>query len=101
MRGRASAHEKLVRLVPIYSVPEPVNSFIVWCFRQDRESFLRQLEDTENWLYEDGECEVKQVYTDRLAALKVCIAVYCAAITSHMLALLFAYFCQQSFVVHQ
>jgi len=39
---------------------------------QDRESFLRQLEDTENWLYEDGECEVKQVYTDRLAALKVC-----------------------------
>lgn len=36
----------------------------------DRESFLRQLEDTENWLYEDGECEVKQVYTDRLAALK-------------------------------
>jgi len=30
------------------------------------------LEETENWLYEDGECEAKQVYTDRLAALKVC-----------------------------
>jgi heat shock protein 4 len=36
----------------------------------DRESFLRQLEETENWLYEDGEDESKQVYIDRLAALK-------------------------------
>ena len=45
--------------------------FIHRCCLQDRESFLRQLEDTENWLYEDGECEAKQVYTDRLAALKV------------------------------
>jgi len=41
------------------------------CCVQDRESFLRQLEETENWLYEDGECEAKNVYTDRLAALKV------------------------------
>jgi heat shock protein 4 len=36
----------------------------------DRESFLRQLEDTETWLYEDGEDDVKQVYVDRLNALK-------------------------------
>jgi len=41
------------------------------CRVQDRESFLRQLEQTEDWLYEDGECEAKNVYTDRLATLKV------------------------------
>lgn len=45
----------------------PLSQFML---ESDRESFLRQLEDTENWLYEDGECEAKQVYTDRLAALK-------------------------------
>jgi len=44
---------------------------------QDREAFLRQLEDTENWLYEDGECEVKQVYNDKLTALKVCDLLEC------------------------
>ena len=30
------------------------------------------LEDTENWLYEDGEDQPKQVYEEKLAALKVC-----------------------------
>jgi len=44
------------------------------CHLQDRELFLKQLDDTENWLYEDGECESKQIYTDRLSALKVCCA---------------------------
>jgi hypothetical protein len=37
---------------------------------KDREEFLRQLEETENWLYEDGEDLGKQMYIDRLAALK-------------------------------
>lgn len=43
-----------------------------WCVVfKDRESFKLQLEDTETWLYEDGEDESRQVYADRLAALKV------------------------------
>ncbi|OBS65200.1 hypothetical protein A6R68_06253 [Neotoma lepida] len=36
----------------------------------DRNSFTLKLEDTENWLYEDGEDQPKQVYVDKLAELK-------------------------------
>lgn len=30
------------------------------------------LEEMENWLYEDGEDQPKQVYEEKLNALKVC-----------------------------
>lgn len=30
------------------------------------------LEETENWLYEDGEDQPKHVYEEKLDALKVC-----------------------------
>uniref|UniRef100_A0A8D0ANR6 Heat shock protein 4a n=1 Tax=Sander lucioperca TaxID=283035 RepID=A0A8D0ANR6_SANLU len=36
----------------------------------DRDTFSLKLEDTENWLYEDGEDQQKQVYIDKLAELK-------------------------------
>ncbi|XP_045140977.1 heat shock 70 kDa protein 4 [Echinops telfairi] len=36
----------------------------------DRSSFSLKLEDTENWLYEDGEDQPKQVYVDKLVELK-------------------------------
>ncbi|XP_069827780.1 heat shock 70 kDa protein 4 isoform X2 [Dendropsophus ebraccatus] len=36
----------------------------------DRNSFTLKLEDTENWLYEDGEDQPKQVYIDKLTDLK-------------------------------
>lgn len=36
----------------------------------DRNSFTLVLEDTENWLYEDGENETKSVYKQKLADLK-------------------------------
>lgn len=36
----------------------------------DRDMFSLKLEDTENWLYEDGEDQQKQVYIDKLAELK-------------------------------
>ncbi|KAL4631230.1 heat shock 70 kDa protein 4-like [Arapaima gigas] len=36
----------------------------------DRDDFSLKLEDTENWLYEDGEDQPKQVYIDKLAELK-------------------------------
>lgn len=38
---------------------------------QDRNSFTLKLEDTEIWLYEDGEDQPKQTYIDKLAELKV------------------------------
>ncbi|KAM9729665.1 heat shock 70 kDa protein 4a isoform 2-T2 [Menidia menidia] len=37
----------------------------------DRDAFSLKLEDTENWLYEDGEDQQKQVYIDKLAELKL------------------------------
>nr|XP_006631871.1 PREDICTED: heat shock 70 kDa protein 4 [Lepisosteus oculatus] len=36
----------------------------------DRDVFSLKLEDTENWLYEDGEDQPKQVYIDKLSELK-------------------------------
>ncbi|XP_072002201.1 heat shock 70 kDa protein 4 isoform X2 [Engystomops pustulosus] len=36
----------------------------------ERNSFILKLEDTENWLYEDGEDQPKQVYIDRITDLK-------------------------------
>ncbi|XP_062358586.1 heat shock 70 kDa protein 4 isoform X4 [Cinclus cinclus] len=36
----------------------------------DRNSFTLKLEDTEVWLYEDGEDQPKQIYIDKLAELK-------------------------------
>ncbi|XP_034739456.1 heat shock 70 kDa protein 4b isoform X1 [Etheostoma cragini] len=36
----------------------------------DRDILSLKLEDTENWLYEDGEDQPKQVYIDKLAELK-------------------------------
>lgn len=37
---------------------------------EDRSKFTLELEDAENWLYEDGEYAEKPVYTEKLAALK-------------------------------
>lgn len=45
---------------------------ILYGLLQDRNSFTLKLEDTENWLYEDGEDQPKQVYIDKLTELKVC-----------------------------
>nr|XP_046261925.1 heat shock 70 kDa protein 4b [Scatophagus argus] len=36
----------------------------------DRDALSLKLEDTENWLYEDGEDQPKQVYIDKLTELK-------------------------------
>ncbi|XP_010789398.1 heat shock 70 kDa protein 4-like [Notothenia coriiceps] len=36
----------------------------------DRDTFSLKLEDTESWLYEDGEDQQKQVYIDKLGDLK-------------------------------
>lgn len=44
----------------------------MFCFLlQDRDALSLKLEDTEVWLYEDGEDQSKQVYIDKLLELKV------------------------------
>lgn len=44
---------------------------VLYGLLQDRNSFTLKLEDTENWLYEDGEDQPKQIYIDKLTELKV------------------------------
>lgn len=41
-----------------------------------------KLEDTENWLYEEGEDQPKQVYIDKLGELKVNVTETTAVIPS-------------------
>lgn len=41
-----------------------------------RDKLSVQLEDTENWLYEEGEDCKKQIYLDKLAELKVRVTRY-------------------------
>lgn len=36
----------------------------------DRDQLVRQLDDMENWLYEEGEDCVRQIYQDKLSELK-------------------------------
>lgn len=37
----------------------------------DKEALCRTLDDTENWLYEEGEDCQRQIYSERLTRLKV------------------------------
>lgn len=39
--------------------------------KSDREAICQTLDDTETWLYEEGEDCQRNVYSDRLAELKV------------------------------
>lgn len=41
----------------------------------DKGKFQKVLDDAENWLYEDGEDEKKKAYVDKLASLKVFVAI--------------------------
>uniref|UniRef100_A0A8B9Z975 Heat shock 70 kDa protein 4 n=1 Tax=Anas platyrhynchos TaxID=8839 RepID=A0A8B9Z975_ANAPL len=62
------------------TVDLPIENQLVWQIgkdmlnlfieNEDRNSFTLKLEDTENWLYEDGEDQPKQVYIDKLTELK-------------------------------
>lgn len=46
----------------------------MWNFlAKDREAFLKLLNDTEDWLYEEGEDVTKSVYIKKLEELKVCM----------------------------
>ncbi len=61
----------------------------LFIYFQDRDALSLKLEDTENWLYEDGEDQPKQVYIDKLAELKVIIAVVIAVFSTDWLTLWF------------
>lgn len=50
--------------------PAQVDSLYSCDTLQDRAAFVSSLNDTENWLYEEGEDERKQVYVDKLASLR-------------------------------
>lgn len=55
----------------VYDMRDKIsNEYEQYIKEEDRSSFREQLEATENWLYEEGEDENKQVYLDRLAELK-------------------------------
>jgi heat shock protein len=55
LRGKLSSEEDLAMFVS----------------ENDRSSVCRQLDDMENWLYEEGEECNRQVYVDKLNVLKV------------------------------
>ena len=57
------------------------------CVMQDRDALSLKLEDTENWLYEDGEDQPKQVYIDKLAELKVWLLLTCMGLLCFLLLL--------------
>lgn len=38
--------------------------------------YVKQLDDMESWLYEEGEDCTRQVYVDRLSELKVCRIIF-------------------------
>lgn len=54
LRGKLSSEDELAPYV----------------LENDREALIRQLDDMENWLYEDGEDCSRQVYQDKLTELK-------------------------------
>lgn len=48
------------------------NQLATFITEADKESLYRTLDDTENWLYEEGEDCQRQIYSERLTRLKVC-----------------------------
>lgn len=51
-------------------------SCCVFSLQQDKEPLVNLLDDTEDWLYGEGEDETKTVYQERLAQMKVCGGVH-------------------------
>uniref|UniRef100_A0A8C5AY92 Heat shock protein 4a n=1 Tax=Gadus morhua TaxID=8049 RepID=A0A8C5AY92_GADMO len=54
----------------VYEMRDKLHGRLEKFVSPDRDSFSSKLEATENWLYEDGEDQLKQVYIDKLAELK-------------------------------
>uniref|UniRef100_A0A673Y8N9 Heat shock protein 4b n=1 Tax=Salmo trutta TaxID=8032 RepID=A0A673Y8N9_SALTR len=54
----------------VYDMRDKLHGRLEKFVSEDRDILSFQLEDTENWLYEDGEDQPKQQYIDKLAELK-------------------------------
>lgn len=55
----------------VYDMREKINDTLaIYILEKDREAFSALLNQTENWLYEDGEDEVKNAYIVKLEELK-------------------------------
>uniref|UniRef100_A0A673J8D1 Heat shock 70 kDa protein 4-like n=1 Tax=Sinocyclocheilus rhinocerous TaxID=307959 RepID=A0A673J8D1_9TELE len=54
----------------VYEMRDKLHGVLENFVSEDRDSFSLKLEDTENWLYEEGEDQQKQVYIDKLVELK-------------------------------
>lgn len=65
--ARNALEEYVYELRNKVSSDDELGPFIV---ESDRDALVRQLDDMENWLYEDGEDCQKQLYNDKLAELK-------------------------------
>ncbi len=69
-RDKAEARNSVEEYV--YDMREKVSDkYEQYISDSDREKFMKFLNETEDWLYEDGEDEIKQVYVKRLADMKV------------------------------
>uniref|UniRef100_A0A8C7DIT2 Heat shock 70 kDa protein 4-like n=1 Tax=Oncorhynchus kisutch TaxID=8019 RepID=A0A8C7DIT2_ONCKI len=54
----------------VYDMRDKLHGRLEKFVSEDRDILSLQLEDTENWLYEDGEDQPKQQYIDKLSVLK-------------------------------
>uniref|UniRef100_A0A8C9VTI7 Heat shock protein 4b n=1 Tax=Scleropages formosus TaxID=113540 RepID=A0A8C9VTI7_SCLFO len=54
----------------VYEMRDKLHGVFEKFVSEEVNTFSLKLEDTENWLYEDGEDQQKQVYIDKLAELK-------------------------------
>uniref|UniRef100_A0A8C7NBM4 Heat shock protein 4a n=1 Tax=Oncorhynchus kisutch TaxID=8019 RepID=A0A8C7NBM4_ONCKI len=54
----------------VYDMRDKLHGLLEKFVSESVNTFSLRLEDTENWLYEDGEDQQKQVYIDKLAELK-------------------------------
>lgn len=66
--ARNALEEYVYDLRSKISDEDQLANFVV---EQQREELCRTLDETENWLYEDGEECQRQIYSDRLARLRV------------------------------
>lgn len=68
-KERADAKNSLEEYV--YEMRDKLfNAYETFIKEEDRDKFVMNLEDTENWLYDEGEDQNKQVYLDKLTELK-------------------------------
>lgn len=65
--ARNAFEEYVYELRNKVSSEDELGAFIL---ENDRDALVKQLDDMENWLYEDGEDCQKQIYIDKLAELK-------------------------------